>query len=163
MNKCTVTVWNELRIVQSMPFFPIKIQSLVYGLWDFSHSASLEGCFAIQMLDGREAAERKWKNGNTDGEQSVATDVKLIEKQYFAQKYAYVWYVSFMHIQLTVRSYNYLLNNRVLPVTWFAFLQPDPTPLGWPVSPALITNSIPYYLHYILCGWKMRNCATTMM
>lgn len=113
-----------------MPFFPIKIKSLVYGLWDFSHSASLEGCFAIQMLDGREAAERKWKNGNADGEQSVATDVKLIEKQYFAQTYAYVRYVGFMHIQLTVRSYNYLLNNRVLPVTWFAVLQPDPTPLG---------------------------------
>lgn len=157
MNKCTVTVWNKLRIVQSMPFFPIKIKSLVYGLWDFSHSASLEGCFAIQMLDGREAAERKWKNGNADGEQSVATDVKLIEKQYFAQTYAYVRYVGFMHIQLTVRSYNYLLNNRVLPVTWFAVLQPDPTPLGWPVS------RTPYYLHYILCGWKMRNCATTMM
>lgn len=97
-----------------------KIQGLVYGLWDFSHSTSLEGCFAIQMLDGREAAERKWKNGNADGEQSVATDVKLIEKQYFAQ--TYVRYGGVMHIQHTVRSYYCILNYRVLPVTWFAFL-----------------------------------------
>lgn len=45
-----------------MSFSETNIQGLVYGLWEFSHSASLEGCFAIQMSDRTEAAERKWKD-----------------------------------------------------------------------------------------------------
>lgn len=49
--------------VQGMSFFETNIQGLVYGLWEFSHSVSLEGCFAIQMSDRRETAERKWKKG----------------------------------------------------------------------------------------------------
>lgn len=38
-------------------------KALFTGLWEFSHSASLEGCFAIQMSHRRDAAERKWKKG----------------------------------------------------------------------------------------------------
>lgn len=45
--------------VRGMSLSPTNIQGLVYGLWEFSHSASLEGCFAIQMPDSRETAQ--WK------------------------------------------------------------------------------------------------------
>lgn len=44
--------------VQGMSFSETNIQGLVYGLWEFGHSASLEGCFAIQMSDERSSREK---------------------------------------------------------------------------------------------------------
>lgn len=38
-----------------------QTKGLVYDVWEFGHSVSLEGCFAIQMSDRRGAAERTCK------------------------------------------------------------------------------------------------------
>lgn len=60
MNDCTVTVWDKLRIVyRGMSLSPINIRGLVYGLWEYNHSASLRGCFAIQMPESKGIAV--WK------------------------------------------------------------------------------------------------------
>lgn len=66
--------------VQGMPSSPTNIQGLVYGLWEFSHSASLEGCFAIQMSDRRETAERKWKNSSEDRGINMTVSLNVIQK-----------------------------------------------------------------------------------
>lgn len=50
-----------------MSFSETSIQGLVYGLWEFSHSVSLEGCFAIQMSDRREAAEKMEERDRQQG------------------------------------------------------------------------------------------------
>lgn len=53
-----------------------NIRGLVYGLWEFSLSASLEGCFAIQMSDRRKTAERKWKDSE-DRELNMTVDLNV--------------------------------------------------------------------------------------
>lgn len=49
--------------VQAVSFCPTNTHSLVYGLWEFTQSASPEGCFAIQMPARRQGAEGKRTEG----------------------------------------------------------------------------------------------------
>lgn len=61
------SVKQAVDCVQDMSLSETNIQSFVYDLWEFSHLASLESYFAIQMSDRREAAENWGQNRELNG------------------------------------------------------------------------------------------------
>lgn len=74
--------------VQAVSFCPTNTQSLVYGLWEFTQSASLEGYFVIQMPDRREGAEGTWTKGTRKTNQTcllVFRKINTLHKHTYKQ------------------------------------------------------------------------------
>lgn len=82
MNVLYQTSWG---LCTGSVLFLRQTSSLVYDVWESSHSVSLEGCFAIQMSDRRGAAGRKWRK-ETDGELNVTDHFSVIWEPIFPVK-----------------------------------------------------------------------------